>query len=87
VSSGSDNVIGLPESSVLARLAEQSGVSFANATRLLRAIARADDETTESILAWIASERMRAAQAAKEKADARTSAITAARAARKDSGT
>lgn len=72
------SVFGLVTSDVLAPLAQQSGVPYGNATRLLYAIARADSEVTDAVIVWLMREKLRTAVATKEKA---------ARAARKDSGT
>jgi hypothetical protein len=68
-------VVGLPEGPLLHRVATRAGFSFVAAVRLLRAIAGADKEDSDRIIAWLVREQHRLLTVAKDKSDARAAAI------------
>jgi hypothetical protein len=57
-------VIGLRESAIIARIANEAGVSVAAAMRLLRGIARAPQGEADAVVGWLVREQIRVAQEA-----------------------
>jgi hypothetical protein len=72
------DVVGLPESEVLERIAKPAGFSFVEAVRLLRAIAGAGKDDADAMIAWLVREQHRLMRVAAEKSAARAAAIARA---------
>src|SRR5689334_8132986 len=71
-------IIGLPESQLLEGLAKSARLSVADVTRVMFALAHAEQETGNALIAWVRREQLRALRRAKEKSDEKAAAIARA---------